>query len=436
MVSWYALISESFGIIMAAINPTRRKFEEACEIVNLIKKSGFEAMFNGGCVRDRILNIEPSDFDIASNALPTEIQALFKGSKFKVIDTGIDHGTVTIVGKFSNTEVTTLRKDVDTDGRKAVVQFGNSFEEDSERRDFTINAMYEDLSGNIFDFHGGLADLAAKKLRFVGNPDARIKEDYLRILRLFRFHSRFGFSIDASTVSAVKENSAGLERVSQERITSELWKILEGSFIESALALTIDSEVFSHVFRGFDLPSPTLARDLGNIAHSHLEKHTIAEIRFAYLLSSLKVKTFEARQSEIVKFLKALRLSSRELHTVLGYLDLIRTPKFSTQDQTMEFIDILESRDVPISQLQKVSEALEPLGIEFESLIKCESMFAHLRKAKIPISGSHLMSELKLDPGKLLGETLDHLKKSYRREEWQSSAEGLNIARHYIDQKK
>jgi hypothetical protein len=198
----------------------------------------------------------------------------------------------------------------------------------------------------------------------------------------------------------------------------------------------IDSEVFSHVFRGFDLPSPTLARELGNISHSHLEKHIIAEIRLSYLLSSLKVNTFEACPSEIVKFLKSLRLSSRELHTISGYLDLIRTPKFSSQDQTMEFIDILESRDVPIPQLQKISEALGPLGIEFEPLINCESRFAHLRKAKIPISGSYLISELKLEPGKLLGETLDHLKKSYRREEWQSSAEGLNVARLYIDQKK
>jgi tRNA nucleotidyltransferase/poly(A) polymerase len=418
---------------MAATDPTRRKYDEACEVMLQIQKSGFKAMFNGGCVRDRILNIEPTDFDIASNALPTDIQTIFKGTKFRVIDTGIDHGTVTVVGKFSSTEVTTLRKDVDTDGRKAVVQFGDSFEEDSERRDFTINAMFADMDGNILDFHEGLSDLAAKRLRFVGDPDARIKEDFLRILRLFRFHSRFGFSIDSSTIAAVTINAPGLKRVSQERITSELWKILEGSFVESALTLMIASNVFSHVFQTFDQPDSSLVKELAKITHKQLEKNTIAEIRFAFLLSSLTIHSQKVELREILSFLKSLRLSSKEVHKISGFFELIRISIFASQDQTMEFLDHLESREIPLTHLHEISDSLGNLGRNFQPLIECELKFGYLRKSKIPISGSYLMEQFKIEPGRLLGDTLDYLKRSFRREEWKTVSEGLIIARQFLE---
>lgn len=182
----------------------------------------------GGAVRDTLMEIESEDVDLATPLLPQEVTRRAEALGAKVIPTGIAHGTVTIVYREHMYEVTTLRRDVSTDGRRATVAFSDDWKEDASRRDFTINALYADpLTGEIFDYFGGLADLEARRVRFIGEPAQRIAEDYLRILRYFRFHARFGEGpLDAAAYEAVSRDADRIMGLSRERVADELLKLL------------------------------------------------------------------------------------------------------------------------------------------------------------------------------------------------------------------
>ena len=184
------------------------------------------AMFVGGCVRKYLNNQTIDDVDIATIFSPEEIIEKFKGSDFKVIKTGVDHGTVTVMLNNIKMEMTTLRKDIKTDGRHADVSFIDDWEEDSKRRDFTINAIYMDKKGKIFDPQLGVNDLKNNVVKFIGLPSKRIEEDYLRIIRFIRFSIQYKSTIEDQTLDAIKINLNGIKNISKERILSELLKIL------------------------------------------------------------------------------------------------------------------------------------------------------------------------------------------------------------------
>ena len=184
------------------------------------------AMFVGGCVRKHLSNQEIDDIDIATSLTTDQIKEKFKDTKFKVIDSGIHHGTVTLVSDNLKLELTTLRKDVKTDGRHAEVEYTNDWQKDSERRDFTINAIYLDIDGNIFDPQSGTTDLKNNNIKFIGDPQKRIEEDYLRIIRLIRFSIEYESEIDLKTIEATRYNLDGIKKISKERILTELLKIL------------------------------------------------------------------------------------------------------------------------------------------------------------------------------------------------------------------
>ena len=183
--------------------------------------------FVGGCVRKYLSNEEVDDIDIATSLTPTQVKEKFKDTKFSVIDTGLKHGTVTLVYNKLKLEITTLRKDVKTDGRHAEIEFTNDWQEDSNRRDFTINAIYLDIKGKIFDPQLGTKDLKNKIVKFIGDPNKRIEEDYLRIIRFIRFSLEYQNKIEESTVEALKLNLNGIKKISKERILLELFKILK-----------------------------------------------------------------------------------------------------------------------------------------------------------------------------------------------------------------
>ena len=182
----------------------------------------------GGAVRDDLLDLPVSDVDLATRLQPDEVMRRLEAAKIKAVPTGIDHGTVTAVSAGHSYEVTTLRRDVSTDGRRATVAFTPDWEEDAARRDFTINALSADpQSGEVFDYFGGADDLLAHHVRFIGNPLKRIAEDHLRILRYFRFHARFGAGApDAAALDACTQRANDLMALSRERIADELLKLL------------------------------------------------------------------------------------------------------------------------------------------------------------------------------------------------------------------
>lgn len=207
---------------------------------------GATVRFVGGCVRDAILGLQPDDIDIATPETPETVIRRLQKAKLKAVPTGIEHGTVTAVVPPATFQVTTLRRDISTDGRHAVVAFGTDWAEDAVRRDFTINALYADADGVLHDFTGGRADLVAGVVRFIGDPAQRVAEDYLRILRFFRFHARFARGApDPDSLAACAAAAARLDRLSGERIRDELLKILALPNTVTALALMQQSGVLS-----------------------------------------------------------------------------------------------------------------------------------------------------------------------------------------------
>ena len=184
------------------------------------------AMFVGGCVRKHLSNEEIDDIDIATSLTADQIKEKFQDTRFKVIDSGVKHGTVTLVTDKLKLELTTLRKDIKTDGRHATIEYTDDWQEDSERRDFTINAIYLDINGKVFDPQLGTEDLKNCNIKFIGDPKKRIEEDYLRIIRFIRFSLEYVSKIEPTTIEAIKLNLDGIKKISKERILSELFKIL------------------------------------------------------------------------------------------------------------------------------------------------------------------------------------------------------------------
>jgi poly(A) polymerase len=192
-----------------------------------LAKTGAETRIVGGAVRDALLGLPPHEIDLATTALPETVLAAARDAGLKGVPTGVEHGTVTIVVAGAPFEVTTLREDVETDGRFAVVRFGGDFEQDAKRRDFTVNALSLAPDGKLHDYTGGLADIAAKRIRFIGDAATRIREDYLRVLRFFRFNASHGegpFDRDGLHESIVAREN--LARLSRERIRAEILKLL------------------------------------------------------------------------------------------------------------------------------------------------------------------------------------------------------------------
>ena len=203
----------------------------------------------GGAVRDDLLDLPVNDIDLATRLEPDEVVKRLERARIKAVPTGIDHGTVTAVSDGHPYEVTTLRRDVSTDGRRATVAFTSDWQEDAARRDFTINALFADPStGEIFDYFGGLDDLADRHVRFIGNPLTRIAEDHLRILRYFRFHARFGAGEpDALALEACTARANDLMALSRERIADELLKLLGLADPVPTVRIMVDREILKPV---------------------------------------------------------------------------------------------------------------------------------------------------------------------------------------------
>ena len=209
------------------------------------------AMFVGGCVRKYLNNEDIDDIDIATSLTPEEIKEKFKDTKFNVIDSGIKHGTVTLVYNKLKLELTTLRKDIKTDGRHAEVEYTDDWQKDSERRDFTINAIYLTIKGKIFDPQSGVLDLKNKNLKFIGDPQRRIEEDYLRIIRLIRFALEYQNEIEQKTFEVIKLNLNGIKKISKERILNELFKILRTKNFVKLNDYKNIKDIFSLIFPEF-----------------------------------------------------------------------------------------------------------------------------------------------------------------------------------------
>ncbi len=222
------------------------------QLLAVLDCDGEEARAVGGAVRNALLDLPVSEVDVATTALPETVVKRVQAAGFKAVPTGIEHGTITVVIEKTPFEVTTLRKDIETDGRHAKVAFGRDWKADAERRDFTINALSVTRDGAIHDYTGGLADLAERRVRFIGDPAKRIAEDYLRILRFFRFHAAYGTSDhpDAAGLAACIAGRDGLDQLSRERVRMEMLKLVAARHAVPTLIAMTDAGLLLRVLGG------------------------------------------------------------------------------------------------------------------------------------------------------------------------------------------
>ncbi len=235
--------------------------EPLASVLAALNGNGVETRVVGGAVRNALMGADqPHDIDLATTAAPQEVVARAETAGMKAVPTGLDHGTVTVVADGRPFEVTTLRHDVETHGRHATVAFGADWEADARRRDFTMNALYADAAGLVYDPVGGRDDVAARRVRFIGEATERIREDYLRILRFFRFHAQYGHGApDADGLSAVIAERNGLRHLSGERLRQELLRLLVADGAARTVEVMADSGILPILLAGVAY-WPSLAR--------------------------------------------------------------------------------------------------------------------------------------------------------------------------------
>ena len=268
------------------LDPDRHSWMRAKEtraVMEALTAADAEARFVGGAVRNALLHCEVGDIDIATPLVPDEVMRRLSLARITALPTGIGHGTITAIVDGKSFEITTLRRDVTTDGRRAIVAFSTDWAEDAARRDFTINALYVSRDGELFDYTGGVPDLEAGRIRFIGVPSERIREDYLRILRLFRFHAWYGRGeIDMDAISAARAERVGLRGLSGERIRKEFLRLLAAEnplpSLRAMAAATILAEILP-AGANFERLSHLVGIDSGNFFEPD------AVLRLAALLS-------------------------------------------------------------------------------------------------------------------------------------------------------
>ena len=233
------------------LDPKRHPWMTAPQTLAVLAALGGEGRFVGGAVRNALLGKPVADVDIATPLTPDEVTKRLTAAGLGAVPTGIEHGTVTAIADGKPYEITTLRRDVSTDGRRATVAFTTDWALDAQRRDFTMNALYADAKGEVFDSVDGVEDLKAGRVRFVGDAATRIREDYLRILRLFRFHAWYGKGeMDAGALHAAAAAKAGLAQLSGERVQKELLKLLEADDPASVLRIMAASAILGEILPG------------------------------------------------------------------------------------------------------------------------------------------------------------------------------------------
>jgi len=364
---------------------------------------GNKLMLVGGCVRKLLKKELVNDIDIATNLSPDELKNILRENNINFIETGITHGAITVVINKIKFEITTLRRDVSTDGRHANVEFISDWEEDAKRRDFTINAIYSDLKGEIYDPLGGLKDLENKIVKFIGDPNERIREDYLRILRYFRFYTQYNdHQHDIKIVQAIKKGLNGIRKISKERILDEFSKILNLKNFYELFNNEFSCSVILTIFP--QLKHYDRFRAIQNIPHKIIDRLNVPLILSILLIDNsdncefflFKFK-FSNRDKKKILFLlnKFKKINIKEL------LDEKKLVKLAYLDNATEIIDLLVF-------LTFVSKEIDVNTVE-----KCISFLDKLRLPFFPITADYLKLKYNFSESKELGFALKKLEQSW-----------------------
>ncbi|AXI56575.1 CCA tRNA nucleotidyltransferase [Sulfitobacter sp. JL08] len=315
-------------------------FDQTQAVCRALTDAGAQALFVGGCVRDALLGVNVSDIDIATDAIPEDTIELAVAAGLKAIPTGIDHGTITVLSGGRPYEITTFRKDIETDGRKATVRFSKDLKDDARRRDFTMNALYATPQGKVVDPLGGMDDLRARRVRFIEDPAQRIEEDYLRILRFFRFSAWYaepenGFDLDA--LAAIAGHLDGLDRLSKERIGKEMLKLLSAPDPAPAIATMNQMGILDRILSGAQDRALAPLIHIENSARQQPDAlRRLAALSAATPADDLRLSKSDARAIMLLRESAASTASATELGYRLGEQQaidaiLLRNALFETE---------------------------------------------------------------------------------------------------------
>ena len=356
-----------------------------------------EVRYVGGCVR-KILNKENTDdIDLATNLTPDQVKACLDNSKIKYFETGLEHGTITAKIDNQNFEITTLRKDVKTDGRHAIVEYTTSWEEDALRRDFTINSIYSDIDGNLYDPNNGHKDLINGIIKFIGEPETRIKEDYLRIIRYLRFYSGYSnVDHELNIIKIIKQNIEGLGKVSKERQFNELQKIIKLDNFLRIFSNKSSCELFSLIF-------PQL-KNLKKFTKLSKSSEKILRNKSSYFIISLLVidetdnsdyfmykYNLPNELKDKINFLKYYSIN-KNINEILNKKEL---QKIFYYKEKSDLIDLIDFNLLYYKQSKKLSEL--------------KTYFEKLDKPTFPIKAQSLIDDYGYKEGRELGQKLKNL---------------------------
>ena len=378
--------------------------KEARTIFSCLNEVGKESevRFVGGCVRKALCGHEIGDVDLATSHEPNEVKKRLTKKNIKVIDTGLSHGTVTAILDQKKFEITTLRKDISTDGRHANVQITSNWKQDALRRDFTINAIYADIDGRIFDPLNGISDLKNGNVKFIGLAEERIKEDYLRILRYFRFFIQYSkFDHDQYTIKSIRKNINGLNTISNERIFDELKKILSLRNIYSLFKNNQSKEIILNIFPQF-LYYENLKKIEG------LEKKFRNEYDHELIMATLVIDKSDNYEYFCHKY-KTSNSIKDKFKNISKNFDDLKNKKFYLEQNIKKLIYFTSKKSVRDLLLFSicVNDKID--------ILKLEKLLSYVYSCKIPkfpISGNYLKQHGYKDD-QILGKKLKSLKEKW-----------------------
>jgi len=378
--------------------------KEARIIFDYLNETGKEdqVRFVGGCVRKSISGENIDDIDLATILEPNEIKKKLNKENIKVIDTGISHGTVTAIINNKKFEITTLRKDILTDGRHAKVTFTSDWKEDALRRDFTINAIYADIQGRIFDPLNGISDLQNGVVRFIGSPDERIQEDYLRILRYFRFFTQYSkMDHNEDVISSIKKNINGLNKVSNERIFDELNKIILLKNLQNLFFNKTSNQIIVNIFP--QLKYHERLKIFNNL-NGKLKSKYDSNLTLALLILD------ESNDYEYFchKYKTSNSIKSR-FKNISGNFENLKNKKFYLEENIKKLIYLSSKSDVRDLLLFSICLNIEIKNFSIEALLDYVNV---CKIPKFPVSGNYL-KEHGYESGQALGKKLKSLEEKW-----------------------
>ena len=378
--------------------------------------SSSEIRYVGGCIRKIINNEKIDDIDLATNLEPKEVCEALKKNQINYYETGIDHGTVTALIDNYKFEITSLREDISTDGRHAKVSFSKDWKKDAARRDFTINSIYSDYDGNLFDPYNGKKDVEKGEINFIGNSDKRIQEDYLRILRYIRFFVNYSKQKhNPDTIKSIRRNLDGISKLSKERLIDELKKILRPNVLQKLVKDKFCLDIIKIIFP--ELKYFNIFSRLNSLATKMLN-----EVDFVFFISLLIIDETDNADYFLYKFNISKKNQKRIKDLDNFYKDKIMNKKLNEKNLNRIFyyngkeavIDILNFK---IFKLKKLDN----------DIIELLNLYRNKAKPTLPVKADILMKKYKIPEGKLLGDKLKLIEEEWVNNNFKISDQQIEI---------